>query len=59
MIGQNLQSRHAEIRAKEDFLINQKAETEVETILIHLENQNELILKILERLQQLETKSTN
>ena len=59
MIGQNLQSRHAEIRAEEDFLINKKAETEVETILIHLENQNELILKILERIQQLETKSTN
>ena len=58
MIGQNLQSRHAEFRAEEDFLINKKAETEVETILIHLENQNELILKILERLQQLETKST-
>ncbi len=59
MIGQNLQSKHAEIRAEEDFLINKKAETEVETILIHLENQNELILKILERIQQLETKSTN
>jgi uncharacterized membrane protein len=56
MIGQNLQSRHAEIRAEEDFLINKKAETEVETILVHLENQNELILKILERLQQPETK---
>jgi hypothetical protein len=41
------------------FFTEKKAETEVETILIHLENQNELILKILERLQQLETKSTN
>jgi uncharacterized membrane protein len=56
MIGQNLQSRQSEIRAEEDYLINKKAETEVETILIHLENQNELILKILERIQELETK---
>ncbi|MFI5185766.1 MAG: DUF1003 domain-containing protein [Chitinophagales bacterium] len=57
MIGQNLQSKHSEIRAEEDFLINKKAETEVETILIHLENQNELILKILERLPQSDAKS--
>ena len=36
MIGQNLQSKHAEIRAEEDFNINKKAETEIETILMHL-----------------------
>jgi uncharacterized membrane protein len=59
MIGQNLQSRTAEIRAEEDFLINKKAETEVETILAHLENQNELILQILNRIEQLEIKSAN
>jgi uncharacterized membrane protein len=54
MIGQNLQSRHAETRAEEDFMINKKAEAEVETILKHLENQNELILDILKRIEQLE-----
>jgi uncharacterized membrane protein len=59
MIGQNLQSKHAEIRAEQDYLINKKAETEVEAILLHLEKQNELILKILERLQQSEGKSTD
>ena len=59
MIGQNLQSKHAEIRAEEDFLINKKAETEIETILMHLENQNELMLQILHQLQQAENKSTN
>jgi uncharacterized membrane protein len=47
MIGQNLQSRHAEIRAQSDYEINVKAEREIETILNHLENQNDLILKIL------------
>lgn len=57
MVGQNLQSKHSELRAEQDFLINKKAEAEIETILMHLENQNELILQILKRLQQDETKS--
>lgn len=47
MIGQNLQGRHAEIRAESDFEVNVRAEKEIEVILLHLENQNELILKIL------------
>jgi uncharacterized membrane protein len=47
MVGQNLQSRHAEIRAEADFDVNTKAEREIEAILMHLENQGELILKIL------------
>jgi uncharacterized membrane protein len=57
MVGQNLASRHAEIRGESDFEINQKAEKEVEVILIHLEQQaaqmerqGELILEILKRL---------
>ncbi len=59
MIGQNLQSKHAEIRAEEDFLINKKAESEIGTVLMHLENQNELILQILEQLQQSGEKRTS
>lgn len=51
MIGQNLQSRHAEARAEADFEINTKAEMEIETILTHLEKQNELILEILKRVE--------
>ncbi len=54
MIGQNLQSQHAEIRAESDFQINTKAEQEVETILMHLENQNQLILQILDKLEKAE-----
>ncbi len=50
MIGQNLQGRHSEIRAESDFEVNVKAEREIETILTHLENQNELILRILKHL---------
>ena len=52
MVGQNLQGRHAEMRAEADFEVNTKAEREIETILMHLENQNELILKILDRLEK-------
>ena len=54
MIGQNLQSAHAEIRAEADFEINTKAELEIEAILQHLENQNKLILEILSRIEQQE-----
>lgn len=51
MVGQNLQGRHLEARTEADFEINIKAEREIEVILQHLENQNELILKILNRLE--------
>jgi len=56
MVGQNLQSRHSEIRAEEDYLINKKAELEIETILTHLENQDKLILQILEKMEKEEKK---
>ncbi len=52
MVGQNLQSRHAEARAEADFEVNTKAEHEVEAILQHLEHQNDLILQILTRLEK-------
>jgi len=52
MIGQNLQGRHAEARADSDFEINVKAEREIEAILLQLERQNELILKILNQLMK-------
>lgn len=56
MIGQNLQSRHSELRAEQDFTINLKAEAEVEEILRHLENQSEKILIILSKIEELEKK---
>ena len=52
MIGQNLQGRHSEARAEADFEVNTRSEAETETILQHLENQNELILKILGKLEK-------
>ena len=50
MIGQNLQSRHAEIMAEADFEINLKAEQEIETIMQQLKKQGELLDRVLERL---------
>jgi uncharacterized membrane protein len=55
MVGQNLQGRHAEARAEADFDVNTKAEQEIETILLHLEAQNDLILKILRHLEGVST----
>lgn len=61
MVGQNLLNRHAELRAEADFEINQKAEQEVEAILLHLEqqtaaieHQEDLIMQILRGLAEVE-----
>lgn len=50
MVGQNLQGRHAETRAELDFEINQKAEKEVTTTLLHLERNTGLLLKLMQHL---------
>ena len=54
MVGQNLQGRDAEGRAEADYEVNVRAEEEIETILKHLENQNELMLLILKKLEKVE-----
>lgn len=54
MIGQNIQGKHAELRAETDYETDQKAEKEIETILLHLENQQKLILQILEKIEKLD-----
>ncbi len=56
MVGQNIQGKHAELRAEHDYDTDKKAEKEIETILLHLENQQKLILEILERIEKLEKK---
>ncbi len=50
MIGQNLQGRYSEIRAQSDYEINLKAEQEIQSIMKHLEKQDDLIKKILEKI---------
>jgi len=52
MVGQNLQGRHAEQRAESDFEVNARAEKEIKVILLHLEHQNELILKVLHNIEK-------
>ncbi len=47
MVGQNLQGRHAELRAQSDYEINVRAEREIDAILQHLEYQNALLHKLL------------
>ncbi len=51
MLGQNLQSSHSDSRADTDLKINELAAIENETILIHLENQNNIILQILRNIE--------
>ncbi len=50
MVGQNVQGRHAELRAQNDFEVNIKAEREIEVILRHLEFQNAILITMLEKL---------
>lgn len=52
MIGQNLEGKFAEHRAQADYEVNQKAEQEVEVVIAHLENQNELLLEILRKIER-------
>lgn len=54
MIGQNIQGKHAELRSQYDFATDQKAEKEIETVLLHLENQQRIMMDILKRIEQLE-----
>ncbi len=54
MIGQNIQGKHAELRSEHDFETDKKAEREIEAILNHLENQQNLMLEILKRIEKIE-----
>lgn len=51
MVGQNIQGRHAEARAEQDFAVNQKAEIEVEEMLKHLEYQTKILQKLEAKIQ--------
>jgi uncharacterized membrane protein len=58
MVGQNLQSRHSELRAASDYEVNVKAEKEIGAILLHLEHmaaqlerQGEIVLSIAQQLK--------
>jgi uncharacterized membrane protein len=57
MIGQNLQSRHAELRAEQEFHITEQTELEMETCLHFLEGIQESLAAINHRLQSLEQRA--
>jgi uncharacterized membrane protein len=50
MVGQNIQSAHADLRAESDLDVNVKAEKEIEAILQHLEYQNEMLIALVKKL---------
>jgi len=55
MVGQNIQSRHAEIRADEEYKTTMTSYKDIEHILAHLDAQDQELLKqtgILEKLSQ-------
>lgn len=54
MVGQNIQSKHGELRAEHDYETDKKAEKQIETILLHLENQHALLLDMQKRIEHLE-----
>ena len=52
MVGQNIEGRAAEWRAQMDFDINKKAEREIEVIIAHLENQSEMLLELIHKIDR-------
>ena len=52
MVGQNIEGRAAEWRAQMDFEVNKKSEHEIEVIIAHLENQNELLLELMRKVER-------
>ena len=58
MVGQNLEARHDQLRAKADFEISLKAEAETQAVLQHLTNQNQLTSEILRRIEALERRAS-
>lgn len=52
MVGQNIESKFSESRAQADYEINKKSEHEIEVIIAHLENQNELLLELVRKIDR-------
>lgn len=53
LVGQNLQSRHAEIRTEEEFKTTESSYQDIESILVHLDEQDKQIKKQLELITEL------
>lgn len=55
MVGQNLEGKFAEQRAQEDFEINKKAEREIEVVISHLENQEQILVELSQKIDRLKS----
>ena len=56
MVGQNLQGRHSEIRAEEEFRTTSSSSQDIEQILLHLDKQDKQVQKQLDLLLELTKK---
>lgn len=56
LIGQNIEAKHARLRAENDYETDKKAEREIELILSHLESQGKMVEEISAKLDVLEKK---
>ena len=52
MMSQNRQAAKDRLMAEQDYIVNLKAEQEVKAIMAHLEQQDEVMIDILRRLEQ-------
>lgn len=50
LIGQNLDTKHSEALAENEYEIHVRSEQDIETILQHLENQNDRLEEIIQRI---------
>ncbi len=55
MMSQNRQAAKDRLMAEEDYIINIKAEKEVKTIMTHLEQQDEVMIAMLKRMEEQHT----
>jgi uncharacterized membrane protein len=51
LIGQNLENRYANMRSEEEYQLNKHADEEGKIVIAHLENQNELLLQIIRKIE--------
>ena len=51
MVSQNIEGKVADQRAEADFEVNKKSEKEIELIIAHLENQDEILIEILKKIE--------
>ncbi len=56
LVGQNIQNRHAEIRAEEEFKTTESSYRDIEHILAHLDKQDKELLKQTKLLEDLVSK---